>query len=342
MSAVSGLGAGRPTGGLLNFTRRGAHPVARLIAVRIALGVLTLWAVTVVIFLATQALPGNAAYAVLGHSATPQRLHALEAALHLNRPLISQYGSWIGGVLQGNLGHSLANGEKVSTLIGPRIVNSAALVVAAGVIGSLVGVVLGLLAAARRDSPFDHTCSVVLLAITALPEFVVAITLVILFSVLVLHILPATSTIPPGSHPWNNINALILPTATLAIVIAPYIFRMVRGAMIDALESDYVEMARLKGLPRWRVLLVHALPNSLPPIVQVIGLNLLYLAGGIVVVEYVFNYPGIGAALVDAVDNRDIPMIQFIVLVLAAFYVVVNIVTDVIALMATPRRRVAR
>jgi peptide/nickel transport system permease protein len=342
MSTVTGLGAGRPTGWLARQARAGRHPIARLIAIRLVLGLLTLWAVTVVIFLATQALPGNAAYAVLGHSATPQRLHALEQQLHLNRPMISQYGSWIGGVLSGNLGHSLANGEPVSTLIGPRIVNSMALVVAAGVIGTLIAAVLGLIAAARRDSVFDHVCSVILLAITALPEFVVAIALVILFSVLVIHALPATSSIPPGTHPWNNLEALILPTATLAIVIAPYIFRMVRGAMIEALESDYVEMATLKGLPRWRVLLVHALPNSLPPIVQVVGLNLLYLAGGIVVVEYVFNYPGVGATLVDAVSNRDIPMIQFIVLVLAAFYVVVNITTDVVALMATPRRRVAR
>jgi peptide/nickel transport system permease protein len=342
MSTVTGLGAGRPTPWLLRRARAGRHPIGRLIAVRLALGVLTLWAVTLVIFLATQALPGNAAYAVLGHSATPQRLHALEQQLHLNRPMISQYGSWIGGVLHGDFGRSLANGEKVSALIGPRAVNSAALVVAAGVIGSLIGGLLGLLAAARRDSVFDHVCSVVLLAVTALPEFVVAIALVILFAVVVIHALPATSAIPPGSHPWDNIEALILPTATLAIVIAPYMFRMVRGALIEALESDYVEMATLKGLPRWRVILVHALPNSLPPIVQVVGLNLLYLAGGIVVVEYVFNYRGVGAALVDAVSNRDIPMIQFIVLLLAAFYVVVNIVTDVVALIATPRRRVAR
>ncbi len=342
MSTATGLGAGRPTPWLMRRARAGRHPIARLVAVRLALGLLTLWAVTVVIFLATQALPGNAAYAVLGHSATPQRLHALEQQLHLNRPLVSQYGSWIGGVLHGDFGHSLANGESVSTLIGPRLVNSAALVVAAGIIGTLVAGVLGLIAAARRDSVFDHVTSVVLLAITALPEFVVAIALVIVFSVVVTHLLPATSSIPPGTRPWDNIQALILPVATLAIVIAPYIFRMVRGAMIEAMESDYAEMAQLKGLPRWRVLLVHALPNSLPPIVQVVGLNLLYLAGGIVVVEYVFNYPGIGAALVDAVSNRDVPMIQFIVLVLAAFYVAVNIVTDVVALLATPRRRVAR
>lgn len=342
MSTATDLSAGGPAPLRVGRTRSKNHPIARLIVVRLGLGLVTLWAVTVVIFLATQALPGNAAYAVLGHSATPQRLHALEVQLHLNRSLVSQYFSWIGGVLHGNFGTSLANGEKVSSLIGPRIVNSAALVIAAGVIGTIVAGILGMIAAAKRDSWFDHVVSVVLLAITALPEFVVAIALIILLSVVVLHALPATSTIPPGSHPWNNVKALILPVATLAIVIIPYIFRMVRGAMIEAMESDYVEMAELKGLKRWRVMMVHALPNSLPPIIQVVGLNLLYLAGGIVVVEYVFNYPGIGAALVDAVDNRDIPVIQFIVLLLAAFYVLVNIATDVIALMATPRRRVAR
>jgi peptide/nickel transport system permease protein len=318
------------------------HPVASMVVVRIALGLLTIFAVSIVIFLATQALPGNAAYAVLGHSATPQRLKALEDQLHLNRSLPSQYGSWIGGVLRGDFGTSLANGESVSGLIGPRLENSAVLVIGAGIVGSLLGGILGLIAAARRDGWFDHVASVISLAVTALPEFVVAIALVIIFSVNLLHILPAVSAIPPGTPPLDDISALWLPIGTLALVIAPYMFRMTRGAMIEALESDYVEMAELKGISRWRVLLVHALPNSLPPVIQVVGLNLLYLAGGIVVVEYVFNYPGIGAALVDAVSNRDIPTIQFIVLILAAFYVFVNITTDVIALLASPRRRVAR
>lgn len=313
-----------------------------MVVVRLALGVLTIFAVSIVIFLATQALPGNAAYAVLGHTATPQRLQALEAQLHLNRPLTSQYGSWIGGVLSGNFGTSLANGESVSSLIGPRLENSAVLVIGAGIVGTLFAGFLGLIAAAHRDKLFDHVASVIALTITALPEFVVAIALVIVFAVNVLHILPAVSAIPPGTSPLSDPKALILPIATLALVIAPYIFRMVRGAMIEALESDYVEMAELKGISRSRVLLVHALPNSLPPVIQVIGLNLLYLAGGIVVVEYVFNYPGIGAALVDAVSNRDIPTIQFIVLILAAFYVFVNITTDVIALLASPRRRTTR
>jgi peptide/nickel transport system permease protein len=320
----------------------GRHPVASMVVVRIALGVLTIFAVSIVIFLATQALPGNAAYAVLGHSATPQRLKALEDQLHLNRSLPAQYGSWIGGVLHGNFGTSLANGEKVSSLIGPRLVNSAVLVIGAGLVGTLIAGILGLYAAARRDKLFDHVASVTSLAITALPEFVVAIALVIVFAVNLTHVLPAVSVIPPGTSPLSNLKLLVLPIATLSLVIAPYIFRMMRGAMIEALESDYVEMAELKGISRWRVLLVHALPNSLPPVIQVIGLNLLYLAGGIVVVEYVFNYPGIGAALVDAVDNRDIPTIQFIVLILAAFYVFVNITTDVIALLASPRRRARR
>jgi len=321
---------------------RRRHPITSMVVVRVLLGIVTLVAVSIVIFLATQALPGNAAYAVLGHSATPQRIHALEQQLHLNRSLPSQYGSWIGGVLHGNFGTSLANGESVSGLIGPRLENSAVLVVAAGIIGTLIAGILGLIAAARRDSWFDHVASVIALTITAMPEFVVAIALVIVFSVNVTHLLPAVSAIPPGTPPLDDISALILPTATLAIVIAPYIFRMMRGAMIEALESDYVEMAELKGISRRRMLLVHALPNSLPPVIQVIGLNLLYLAGGIVVVEYVFNYPGIGAALVDAVSDRDIPTIQFIVFVLAAFYVFVNIVTDVVSLMASPRRRARR
>jgi peptide/nickel transport system permease protein len=317
------------------------HPIARMVVVRVSAGLLTLVGVSILVFAATQALPGNAAYAVLGHTATLARLHALEAQLHLNQSLPNQYGHWIGGVLSGNFGTSVS-GESVASLIGPRLVNSAVLVIGAGFVGTLIGGVLGLLAAARRDRLFDHTASVVALTVTAMPEFIVAIALVIVFTINVFHILPPVSSIPPGTSPLSDLSALVLPIATLAIVIAPYMFRMMRGAIIEALESDYVEMAELKGISRRRILLVHALPNSLPPVIQVIGLNLLYLAGGIVVVEYVFNYPGVGAALVDAVSNRDIPTLQFLVFVLAAFYVFVNITTDVVALIASPRRRTAR
>ena len=196
-----------------------------------------------------------------------------------------------------------------------------------------------MLAAARRDSVFDHVLSVTALAVTALPEFVVAVVLIIFFAAVVWHLFPAVSVFVPGTAPWSNPKELVLPVATLVIVVVPYVFRMMRASMIDALESDYVQMARLKGVPKWRVLLVHALPNAIAPTIQVIGLSFLYLAGGVVVVEYMFNYPGLGHALVSAVSDRDIPVIQFIVLVLAAFYIVVNILTDVISLAASPRRR---
>ena len=321
---------------------RQPHPIGDLVVRRAAAGVITLLIVSIVVFAATQVLPGNAAYAILGHNATPLRLHALELQLHLDRSAADQYFSWIGGILTGNFGSSLANGEPVWQIVAPRLVNSAVLVAVSGLIGSFIGVLLGVIAAVRKDRTFDHATSVVSLVVTALPEFVVAIALVILFATVVSQVLPAVSVLPPGTWAWEQPELLVLPVATLVIVIVPYIFRMMRAAMIESLESDYVEMARLKGLPVWRVLLVHALPNAVPPTVQVIGLNLLYLAGGIVVVEYVFDFPGIGQGLVSAVNNRDIPVIQLIVVLLAAFYVFMNIVTDVVALLATPRRRIAR
>ncbi len=269
-------------------------------------------------------------------------LHRLAAALHLNRGVADQYWIWLSGLFTGHLGHSLVNGQPVWGYVQPRLVNSAVLMLVAGVIGSVIGVALGALAALRKDGWLDHVTSVAALAVTSLPEFVVAIGLVILFSTVVTHLLPAVSLLPPGTYAWQAPQLLILPVATLVIVIVPYIQRMMRAAMIEALESDYVEMARLKGVPMWRIVLMHALPNATAPTVQVIGLNFLYLAGGVVIVEYVFAFPGIGQGLVYAVDNRDIPVIQLIVVVLAAFYVFMNIVTDVIALLATPRHRIPR
>jgi peptide/nickel transport system permease protein len=319
-----------------------AHPIARLVRHRLAVGILTLFLVSVVVFLATEVLPGNAAYAILGRNANPVRVRALEAQLHLNRGLFDQYWVWVSGLFTGNLGHSLVNNQTVWSEVEPRLVNSAVLVFVTGVIGSLIGVVLGAVAALRKDGWFDHISSVVVLAATSLPEFVVAIGLIILLSTVVWHVLPAVSLLAPGTYAWNAPSLLVLPVATLVIVIVPYTMRMMRAAMVEALESDYVEMAQLKGVPEWRIVLVHALPNAIAPTIQVIGLGFLYLAGGVVVVEYVFNFPGIGQGLVYAVNARDVPVVQFIVLILAAFYVVMNILTDVIALMASPRRRIAR
>jgi peptide/nickel transport system permease protein len=324
-------------------SRRAVHPILHLVRRRSATGVLTLFLASVAVFVATEILPGNAAEAILGRDDTsPKRLHELESQLHLNRPAVYQYWTWLSGLFTGKLGRSLLNGQPVWSLVEPRLVNSAMLVLVAGVIGSLLGVGLGALAALRKDGWFDHVSAVVVLAVTSLPEFVVAIGLILLLSTAVFHVLPAVSALPPGTYAWNNLQLLVLPCATLIIVIVPYTMRMMRAAMIESLGSDYVEMARLKGVPEWRVVLVHALPNAIAPTIQVIGLGFLYLAGGIVVVEYVFNFPGVGQELVYAVDGRDIPTIQFIVVVLAVFYVFVNIVADIIALLATPRRRIPR
>jgi peptide/nickel transport system permease protein len=321
---------------------RAGHPFRDLLIRRLAIGIFTLFVIAVLVFLATEVLPGNAARAALGRNATPAALHALEHQLGLDRSLIAQFWSWLSGVLTGHLGDSLVNGQPVWASTWPRLLNSAVLVALSGLIGSVVGILLGAAAALRRDGRFDQVSSVIALAVTSLPEFVIAITLVILLATTVAHVLPAIALIPPGTYAWQQPKQLILPVVTLALVIIPYIMRMTRAAMIEALESDYVEMARLKGVPERQVVLRHALPNAIAPIIQVIGLNFLYLAGGIVVVEYVFNFPGIGTGLVAAVTARDIPVIQLIVLILTGFYILMNILTDVIALAATPRRRIAR
>lgn len=318
------------------------HPVSSMAARRTAVGLVTLFVVSILVFLATEVLPGNAAYAVLGHTATPRSVRALEVRLHLDRPLAEQYYVWISSLITGHLGNSLANGQSVWGQVAPRLVNSAVLVVAAGLFGTILGVAVGAMAALRRDGWFDHVTSALSLGVTALPEFVVAIVLVTLFATVVWAVLPAVDLLQPGSYAWSQPKGLVLPIVTLVIVIVPYILRMTRGSMIEALESDYVEMARLKGVKQWRVVIVHALPNAIAPTIQVIGLALIYLAGGVVIVENVFNYPGIGQGLVNAVADRDIPVIQVTVLMLAAFYVFVNIVTDVIALLASPRRRIGR
>jgi peptide/nickel transport system permease protein len=349
MSESAVLGHAVPVAG----ARKRSHPVRRLLVERVAFGLLTLLAVTLIVFAATQVLPGNAAYAVLGRSATPASLHALEHQLGLNNSAPSQYWHWLSGLLQGHLGNSLVAGgsglggggaaaQSVASIVGPRLENSAFLVLVSGVLSTMLGVGLGLWAAIRRDRIADHALSVTLLTVAALPEFVVGIGLVLVFASVVWHALPGVSVLAPGQLPWQSVRLLVLPVATLVLVTVPYTFRMARAATIEALESDYVEMARLKGLSTRRVLLRHALPNAIAPTIQVIGLNFLYLAGGIVVVEFVFDYPGIGQGLVNAVSDRDIPTIQFIVLVLATFYVCMNILTDVIALMASPRRRLER
>jgi peptide/nickel transport system permease protein len=291
------------------------------------------------VFLATQALPTDPARAILGRSATPASLAALRRQLHLDRPVIEQYWTWVTGLLHGNLGTSLAAQEPVSTLLAPKLVNSAVLVALAAVLSIPLSIAIGAYAALKREKAFDQASSNLLLALAALPEFVVGLVLVILFATTVLHVLPAVSTIPPGSRPWNNWLALILPTLALVIAVAPYVARIMRASMIEVLESDYVEMARLKGLPERTVLIRHALPNALGPVFQVIALNLAYLAGGIIFIEVVFNYTGVGGAIAEAVVNHDLPVIQALAMLIAAVYVILNLLADVATILVTPKLR---
>jgi peptide/nickel transport system permease protein len=209
----------------------------------------------------------------------------------------------------------------------------------ASIWSTIIGVVLGALAAARRDKILDNTVSIVSLVASALPEFTVGVFVVLFLAFKLPTGLPALSILPAGASILDQSNKLVLPVVTLTIVCTPYVFRMTRAAVIDALVSDYAEVARLKGVSERRLVFRHALPNALAPIIQVVGLNLLYLAGGIVLVESVFQFPGIGLALVSAVTSRDVPVIQFLVLLLAVFYVVVNILTDLAVLLVTPRKR---
>jgi peptide/nickel transport system permease protein len=306
---------------------------------RLLLGLLVLFMVSIVIFAATQALPGDPARAILGRSATPQSLAALRLKLHLDQPVFSQYWTWLTGLLRGNLGTSLAAQEPVTTLLAPRLVNSSVLVAVSAIVSIPLSIAIGSWAAFRREKVFDTVSSNLLLVMAALPEFVVAVVLILLLATTVSQVLPSVSIIPPGSGPWNHPSALVLPTLTLVIAVAPYVARIMRASMIEVLESDYIEMARLKGLPERTVLVRHALPNALGPVFQVIALNLAYLAGGIVVVEFVFAYTGIGGGLQEAVVNHDLPVVQALAMLIAALYVVLNLLADVATIMVTPRLR---
>ncbi|MGN6681876.1 MAG: ABC transporter permease [Streptosporangiaceae bacterium] len=306
---------------------------------RLLLGLLVLFMVSIVIFAATQALPGDPARAILGRSATPASLAALRLKLHLDQPVFAQYWTWLTGLLRGNLGTSLAAQEPVTTLLKPKLVNSSVLVAVSAIVSIPLSIAIGSWAAFKREKIFDTLSSNFLLVLAALPEFVVAVVLILLLATTVSQVLPAISTIPPGSGPWDHPSALVLPTLTLVIAVAPYVSRIMRASMIEVLESDYIEMARLKGLPERVVLVRHALPNALGPVFQVIALNLAYLAGGIVVVEYVFNYTGIGGGLQEAVVNHDLPVVQALAMLIAALYVLLNLLADVATIMVTPRLR---
>ncbi|MEZ5124874.1 MAG: ABC transporter permease [Thermoleophilia bacterium] len=316
-------------------------PLLKLILIRLGLGVLTLFLVSIVVFAATQALPGDPAQAILGKDAADKaRYEALRQQLQLDRPLFQQYTSWLGGVVVGDMGTSIVQRDvPVTQLLSDRLLNSTVLVLFAAFLSIPISIVVGALSAVWRDSRFDSTVNVGNLMLAALPEFVTGIVMVLMFAISVFRWFPAVSLVNANEPIFDQLDVFVLPAVTLCLAVVPYISRMLRASTIEVLESEYVMMARLKGLSGNVVLWRHAMPNAIVPTLQVIALNLAWLAGGIVSVEFVFNFRGIGYALVDAVANRDLPVVQAVVLLIAAVYVILNLVADVLTILISPRLR---
>src|SRR5262245_18693063 len=260
------------------------HGIPGFVIRRLLLGLVTVFLASLIIFAATQALPSDAAQSILGKLATPDSLAALREQLGLDKSVVEQYLDWIGGVVSGDLGTSLSAGVPVTQLLDSYVGNSAVLLLISALISIPLAITLGVAGARRRDTAFDHLLSIGLLGAAALPEFVIAIAVVVLFATSVLTILPAVSVIGPGSTPWAHPDQLVLPVITLVIAVTPYIARMMRASMIEVLESEYIGMARLKGVSERRILWRHAVPNALAPTLQAIALSLAWLAGGIVIV----------------------------------------------------------
>lgn len=312
------------------------------LARRLGLAVLTLWLVSVLVFFATAAL-GDPVRAILGkdYASSPSRVATLEAQLNLDQPLLQRYFDWLGGLLTGDLGTSLSNRLPVSELIGDRVVNTAVLVLVSALVMVPVAFGIAMISAHYRGRKPDHVIQVILLGLAGVPEFVIGILFVALFSTTVLHLLPAVTISAGGEGPWHNPGSMVLPVLTLVFAVTPYVARIVRATLLEVLDSDYVELARLKGVPERVVMRKHALLNAIVPGIQVVALQLAWLAGGIVIVEYLFSYPGIGASLVDSVRNNDIPMVQALSMIIAAIYVGVNLIADILSILFTPRARTA-
>jgi peptide/nickel transport system permease protein len=319
--------------------RRGR--TGNLLAVRFVWLVVTLWAISALTFLATQALPGDPALAIVGRSADGARLETLREELGLNRPLLDQYFSWLGGTLRGDLGQSTASGTSVWSLLEPRIANSFVLVGLAALFAVPLSVLIALTAAARPDGIVDRALDGVSLVVTALPEFVVGVLLITVFATSVFQWLPAVSIVSGGDSVLSDPQVLLLPAATLAILVMPYLLRLTRATAGEIYESEYVRAAKLRGVSGRRLLWRHVLPNAAPPTLQATVLVLVYLLGGVVIVEAVFNFPGIGLSLVDAVRVRDLPVIQTLALLIAAFYLILTTVADLATIALTPRLRKA-
>ncbi len=320
------------------------HPVLRTVLQRLGLGLLTLLAVSVIIFSSLEMLPGGFAEAILGQGATPEAVANFNHSLGLDRPPVTRYFEWVSGALQGDFGKSFAgaggwrqeNVRLVSGIIGPRLYNTFFLAAMTAIIAVPIALALGLLCALYRNSWFDRIANATTLTTIASPEFFVAYILVFFFAVK-LRWFPPLSTVSASTPFGEHLYKATLPALTLTLVIVAHMMRMTRASIIALLSSPYIEMAKLKGLSPRQVILKHALPNAWAPIATVIAFNLAYLVVGVVVVEVVFTYPGIGQLMVDSVSSRDMPVAQACALIFAATYILLNLLADIVAIVTNPR-----
>ena len=312
--------------------------ILRLIAQRLALAAVTLLAVSALVYLFTSVLPGDIAERVLGRESSAEQREIFREHLNLDDPVWKRYGVWIADVARGDLGRSLVNDETVTATIGMAAKNTLFLSVFAFLLYVPVTLILATLAALSKGKLPDSLISVATLIGLSLPEFVLGTLLIYVFAVQ-LSVAPALSIVNPGDDLATRLHATVLPAVTLMVAMAVYAIRMLRDNLIDVLDSEYVRMATLKGVPRRRVVVRHALPNAVGPALNITALNLTYLIGGIVVVETVFSYPGLGQVLVEAISVRDVPVVEATALLAAAVYIIANLVADVLALLLNPRLR---
>ena len=310
--------------------------ILKMIVQRVALGLLTLIAISVIIFLTVSMLPGDAAEAILGQAATPETIAALRAQLGLDLPPHIRYLSWLGDVFRGDFGVSIGNGRAISEVLGYRLYNTLFLAIFAACIAVPLAVMLGILAALYRNTPYDRSVNVVSLSSISTPEFFLAYILLLLLSVKT-GWLPSLSNVRVDTPFLEHLEKALLPALVLTLVSMAHMMRMTRAAIINLFSNAYIEMASLKGLKRFRVIVHHALPNAWAPIVNVIVINLAYLVVGVIVVEVVFVYPGLGQFLVDAVQRRDMPVVQACCLIFAATYVFLNLLADILSILTNPR-----
>ena len=314
------------------------HPILKLLVQRIALGLLLLLAVSAVIFLGVEALPGDTAQAILGQQATPEALANLREQMGLNDPPLTRYFQWLGGVLTGDLGKSLTNGTDIAQSIGQRLGNTLFLAGCAAVIAVPLAILLGLVAARYAGKWPDKLISGITLTTISLPEFVAAYFVIFLLTQLI-PIFQPVAMVFPGMGFWEKLHAVALPVIVLVLVVLAHMMRMTRAAILNVMQSAYIETAELKGLSPMTIIWRHAFPNAIAPVVSVVMLNLAYLVVGVVVVEVVFGYNALGQYLVDHVTKRDLPVVQAVGLIFAAVYIVLNMLADIIGILANPRLR---